>query len=241
MTGLIGHRGLMMHQGAPPTDALYDLIIADSPIYYFRHAESSGLVMENEVGSDGAYTASSITLGSSALYPSGPTSVRIPSVGGSGLGLKSGGTAPAMNELTIFGIVKFDSSLSGQKGLISYDNGGSLRKWQLRTNGTTIEYVKIQGGVDVKSYSAGFVNGNTYVVCITIDSSGNFKFNINGSNVSTSSIATTNYGGSSEYIEVGYCTGAGGIYANSFFSESAIFNTAISDARLAQYWNATGL
>lgn len=225
--------------GGGPT--LNSLILADSPGYYFPHAETVGTVMENAVGADGAYVLTGFTLGSPALYTGGPTSVRLPSSGGSGAGRKTGGTAPALNEITVFGIIKFDSALSGRKGLICYDNGTSLRKWQLRTNGTSLEWVKIEGGVVVKTYAAGFVNGNVYMIATTIDSAGNFKFNINGVNVYTSTIATTNYGGASEYIEIGRCDGDSGVTANSFFSESAIFDYALSDARLGQYAAAAGL
>lgn len=226
--------------GVGPPASLYDLIIADSPAYYFRHAEPSGSVMENEVGTDGAYVLSGVTLGATALYPGGPTSVRLPAAGFSGAGRKTGGTSPSLAEITVMGIVKFDSALSGTKGLICYDNGSSLRKWQLRTNGTGLEWVKIEGGVVVKSHAAGFVNGNTYFIATTIDAAGNFKFNINGVNVHTSTIATADYGSAAEYIEIGRCDGGGGITANAFFSESTIFDYAVSDSRLADYATAAG-
>lgn len=233
-----------LYGGSPPSSALYDLIVADIAAstggYYFRHAEASGAVMENEVGSDGAYNAG-VTLGSPALYPTGPTSVRLPNSGGSGYGIKIGGTSPAFNELTIFGIVKFDSALSGFKGLICYDDGGSIRKWQLRTNGTALDFVKIQGGVDTKSFAVGFVNGNTYAIGISIDSSGNFLMNVNGSSVLSTTIGTTDYGSASEFIEIGRCAGGGGIPADSFFSESTIFGGFTDTTRFGQYWSATGL
>lgn len=240
MNALIGHHGLML-QPAAGGSGLYDLIIADAPVYYFRHAESSGTVMENEVGTDGDYVISGVTLGSPALYAGGPTSVRLPAVASSGAGRKTGGTAPALNEITVMGIIKFDTAMSGTKALICYDDGASLRKWQLRTNGSGLEWVKIQGGVEVKSYAAGFVNGNVYMIATTIDGAGNFKFNINGINVYTSTIGTTNYGGAAEYIEIGRCDGAGGVLANAFFSESTIFDYAVSDTRLGQYAAAAGL
>lgn len=227
--------------GNAPSSSFYDLAIAASPVYYFRHAEPSGSIMQNEVGSDGDYVLSGVGLGSPALYAGGPTSVRLPAVAQSGAGRKVGETAPDLNSITVMGIIKFDASMSGLKALICYDNGGSLRKWQFRTNGTSLEWVKIQGGVDTKSYAAGLVNGSTYLIAVTIDVSGNFKFHINGSSVYTSTIGTTNYGGSSEYIEIGRCDGGGGILANSFFSESLIYDRDLSDLEISNLADAAGL
>lgn len=225
---------------SPPVGSLHDEIMSDSPVYYFRHAEASGLVMENEVGSDGVYTSGGVTLGSAALYPGGPTSVRIPGFSGSGRGELTTGTAPDMNEITVMTIVKFNATMSGLKSLVSFDSG-SNRRWQFRVAATGLDWVKIVGSVETKSFAAGFVSGATYLVAATIDNSGNIKFNINGVNVYTSTIGVVNYGGGTNFIQVGYATGAGGASANSFFSESAIFDKPLSDSRLATYWTATGL
>lgn len=219
---------------------LHDLILADSPAYYFRHAEASGSVMENEAGADGVYAGSGVTLGSTALYSGGPTSVRIPAVGLSGYGQKTGGTLPSLTEMTLMTIMSF-TSLSGVfRGIFSCDNGSSIRSWQWRMNGGTMQFVKIVGGVSTQGFATGFTTGTPYMAHVTITSTGAITFYVNGVSVHTASIAAANYGGISDFLEVGYITGGGGAFANAFFSETALFPTALSGARVAAHAAAAG-
>lgn len=237
---LLANIGIMSRVPASGGSLTSQILALPGLQYYFRHAEASGSIMKNEVGTNGAYT-SAVSLAQPALYTSGPTCVRIPRSASSGFGRLVTGTAPTLNALTIGQIIKFNSTLSSFKGLFCYDNGGSLRKWQLRTNDTDLEWVKIVGSIETKSYAAGFVNGNTYFIIVTIDVAGNIKFYINGVNVYTSTIEVVNYGGSTNYIEIGYMTGGGGALANSYFSESFLCNTDISAGTVTSLQTASGL
>lgn len=223
---------------SPPTATLYDEIMADSPAYYFRHAEPSGTTMENEVGADGTYAGSGITLGSAALYPGGPTSVRLPSSGGSGYGQKTGGTLPALTAMTLMCVVQF-TTLSGLRGLISNDNGSSPRTWQWRMNGGTMEFVKIVGGVSVPSFATGFSTGVSYMLHVTITSGGAITFYVDGVSAHTASMAAADYGSVAEIIQIGFASAGVGL-ANAFFSESAIFASALSGTRVAAHAAAAG-
>lgn len=227
-------------QVIPPAGTLYDLIMADSPAYYFRHAEPSGTTMVNEVGTNGAYTGGSVN--NAALYTGGPTCFNSAT---GGLGRLSSGTAPTLGPISLVSVCMFPS-VSGLRSIISYDDGGILRRWQWRLNGSSVEWVKIRGGVETKSFAASITANKTYLLAITIDGSGNisqYAYNLTdhtGGAVSPTTIGTIDYGGSTNYIEVGYCTGGGGIAADAYFSESSIFGTALSAARIGQYATAAG-
>lgn len=239
---LLANIGIMSRVPASGGSLTSQILALPGLQYYFRHAEPSGLTMQNEVGTNGSYT-SNVGLAQAALYPSGPTCVRISEAGTGTIGHGNllSGTAPTLNALTIGQIIKFNSTLSGFKGLFCYDNGGGIRKWQLRTNGTALEWVKIVASIETKSYAAGFVNGNTYFIIVTIDVAGNIKFYINGVNVYTSTIGVVNYGGAANYLEIGYMTGGGGALANAYFSESFLCNTDISAGTVTSLQAASGL
>lgn len=240
MTGIIAHRGLLLNAGGtPPPATLYSLIMAASPAYYFRHAEPSGTTMTNEVGSNGTYTGGTVTLGSTALYSGGPTSVRIPASGDMGYGQRTGGTLPTLNALTIMTIVQFTSLSAGLRGIVNNDQGASPRSWQWRMNGTTMEFVKIVGSVQVASFSPGLSTGTPYMLHVTVTSGGSVTIYVNGTSAHTASFTGVNYGGLAELIQVGFASGGVGL-ANAFFSETAIFPSALSGAQITAMKTAGG-
>lgn len=235
--------GMVQQPGAGGSASLSSLISADSPAYWFRHGEASGSVMVNQVGTNAAYVGAP-ALGSPALYTGGGTCVNFSSTGGLGQ-LNTAALVPTLNSVTVMTIARFPT-LGGFKALVCFDNGGSNRRWQWRLNGSSIEWVKIAGGVDTKSYGASILTNKVYLLACTIDGSGNinhYVYNLTdhtGGVGGTSTIATVNYGGTAEFIQVQQCSGGGGIPANAYFSESCIFPTALSTARLDQYAAAAG-
>ncbi len=245
MSGILGHRGLLLQAaGTPPSATLYDEIIADSPAYYFRHAEASGTTMDNEVGTDGSYLGTGIGLGSSALYSGGPTSVRVPAVAGSGYGQKSGGTLPSLTAMTLMTIVQFTSLDGVYRGLLSCDSGASDRMWQWRMIGATMEFVRIAnfvGPTETIGFSTGFSTGAPYMVHLVITTGGTATFYVNGVSAYTTTITPANFGSVNEFLQVGFMSGGGGAYANAFFSETALFPTALSGTRVAAHAAAAGL
>lgn len=235
------HQQMMIAYGAAGSGggSLYDEIMADSPAYYFRHSEASGSVMENEVGTDGVYMAGGITLGSAALYAGGPTSVRIPSSGGSGYGAKNGGTLPSLTEITLMTIVQFTSLSAGLRALISSDIGsGADRKWQWRMSGSTMQFIKVAGPQTVQS-ALSVTTGTPYMLHVTVSSGGLVTFYVNGTSVHSASISAHDYGSVAENIQIGL-NSAGAGYINGFLSESAIFPTALSGARVSAHAAAAG-
>lgn len=222
---------------------LYSEIMANSPAYYFRHAEPSGTTMVNEVGANGAYLGSGVSLGSAALYSGGPTSVRIPAVAGSGYGQKAGGTLPSLTAMTLMTIVKFTSLDGVYRGLLSCDSGASDRVWQWRMIGATMEFVRIAnfvGPTETIGFSTGFSTGTPYMVHLVITTGGTATFYVNGVSAYTTTITPANFGSVTEFLQVGYMSGGGGAYANAFFSESAIFPSALSGAQITAMKTAGG-
>jgi hypothetical protein len=223
--------------GASAGSTLNALIMADSPSRYFRHAEASGAVMVNEVGANGSYVASP-SLAQPALYTGGGTSFLAASS-------KYGnwtGTFPAATSLTLVTIAKFNA-ITGFRGLLSRDagGGGGTRSWQWRTNGSSLEFVKIVGTVQTVSIAAGLTTGVSYLLAVTVSTTGTVKLFRNGTLLTTASVTAVDYNAGGN-LEIGFCTGGGGISANAFFSESAFFSgQELSEARMAAYAAAAGL
>lgn len=221
---------------------LNSLITADSPVYYFRHAEPSGSTMVNagSVSGNGTYgtISSGPTLGNTALYTGGPTCLY---TNASAHGTLIASPLTTLNELTIVTVCRFPT-LTGIRGLVSADNnGGTGRRWHFRTNGTSLEFAKIPTTVELKTLAAGLATNTVYMLAVTVTSAGVVTLFVNGVASSTTSFGVINYGGFNSVIEVGRISGGGGAYANAYFSESCIFNTALSNARIAQYAAAAGL
>lgn len=216
---------------------LYDEIMADSPSLYYRHAEASGSTMAAEVGPNGSYI-SSPPLGQAALYSGGPTCMLAAS---SAYGQVDFGEFPG--SLTAFSIVtvaKFND-LTGFRGIISRDVGGGSRQWQWRMQNTDMQFVKIAGGVESLSHSSALTEDVVHIIGLTVSAGGEVKFYVDGANIFTGSVDPANYGSASSEIQIGYMTGGGGASANAYFSESALFSSVISAARMAAYATAAGI
>lgn len=76
---------------------------------------------------------------------------------------------------------------------------------------------------------------------MTVSATGDVNFYVDGVNIFTGSVAAADYGTSNTPIEYGYMSGGGGASTDAYFSESAIFPSVISPARMADYAAAAGL
>jgi len=217
--------------------SLYTEIMADSPIHYWRNAEASGAVMVDEITTDGAYQGA-VSLGNTAIYTGGPTCASNFSTTGPRGGYSTV-TPGAINAMTLVSVVQFNST-SGVQPVGPNRDQGSTRMYQFRSNGTSLEFIKIVGSVESVSQAGVFTAGVTAIVAITVDSSGNYVMYKNGASIKTGSIAAANYGGSGDNWEIGYCTSMAAAM-NGYTCENAVFNTALSGARMAAYATAAGL
>lgn len=213
---------------------LRDAILADSPAFYYRMAETTGSAAVNETGgASGTYT--SVTLNQAPIYTGGPVSARL-----------NGGTAnmaiPASvltsaPELTLMCVLK-PQSVTGVQSIITRDPS-SPRYWQWRLNGTALEWVKIVGGIATVT-AAGTVALNTAAILhVVVNAAGQVSLYKNGALVNSATTAPANYGSASVPIRVGYDSGpAAGL--NAFISEPAGFAAALSAARVLAHAQAGG-
>lgn len=224
---------------APVGSTLYDLIMAQGPVNYWRNGEASGSVMVDEVAADGAYFGS-VALGNTPLYSGGPTTA-----GGnfSSFNFGSSSEVPAsLTAMTLLTIVR-PTSLSGVKLIgVQRDENASAgnRFYQWRSNGADIEFVKIIGGVEVVSAASMLATNNTYLLAFGVDASGNYAMYRNGVSVKTGTMAAGNYGGSGDPWRIGYAAGPATNFAGTT-CENAVFNKVLGPTVHADLFAATGL
>src|SRR5690606_22542714 len=103
---------------------------------------------------DGAYVgAASVALGDAPLYAGGPTSLRIAGAGGSAT--FPGASVPALTSLTV-GCVYRPAAIGALRLLITRDrDSGGGRFWQWRMNSTSVEFIKITGGIQTVARAHG--------------------------------------------------------------------------------------
>lgn len=212
------------------------LILAQSPVAYWRHAEASGTVMVDGSGNarDGAYFGSPIP--QSAIYTGGPTCMVSTS------SAQFGWYTPALPSLTALTLVTIckPNSVAGIHALPSRDNNSGDRCFQWRMNGTSMEWVKIRGGVSTSTRTGVFAASTACMAAVTVSSSGTVTMYKNGVQLGAAfSIATADYGGAGDALTVGYSSGAAASM-NGYNSETALFATDLSAATLLSFATAAG-
>lgn len=223
--------------GPPPGTTLYDELIADGPVNYWRNGEASlPSPMIDEVAANGTYVGS-VSVGNAALYSGGGTSIT--GFSGSILGV-SAAFPSALTSITIVTVVKPNTVSGFQPIGVSRDENGGGRKYQFRSNGDALEFVKIVGGVDTLSQAGVFVAGVACIVSIEIDASGNYAMYKNGVSIKTGTTGATDYGGSGDQYQIGYVTGAG-VSLDGYTCDNAVFDYVVGPTRQAAYATAAGL
>lgn len=213
--------------------------MAQSPIHYYRNGESSGTVMMNEVGPNGGYSPG-LSLGNTPLYPTGLTSVG-GNFSGSALAATAVGSIPStLTAMTLITIVR-PTDLTGVHMIgFSADNGVSQRKFQWRSNGTDIEFVKIPGSVITITAPSMLATNTTYLLGFEVDASGNYAMYRNGVQIKTGTItAGTNYGDVDQF-SLGYSSGASANLEGTT-CDNAIFDKVLGPSVHSALFAATGL
>lgn len=206
---------------------LYSEIIADSPAFYFRHADVSGTTAANEVGTSGTYSAG-IALNQTALYTGGPVCALFS--GGTQATVIPASTLTAATDLTFMYILK-PTSVSGFQMLLCRDNLSEPRYFQSRMNGASLEFVKIVDGTVTISEPDVFEADVASMIHIVINGAADtIKFYQNGSEILSASLDGTNYGDASQDLRFGYNAGGAAGY-NGYVSEVAAFASALSAGR----------
>lgn len=217
--------------------AFYDLVIAQGPVNYWRNGEASGTSMVDEVAADGLYLGAP-TLNNPPLYPGGPTAV-----GGNFDSSNSGYSAesPAsLTSMTLITVVR-PTDLTGFRLLgVQRDENGAGRKYQWRSNGDSMEFVKIAGGVETVSQSGMLAINTTYLLAFEVDAAGSYAMYRNGIAVQTGTIAGGDYGGGGDPYRIGYADGPSTNLVGTT-CENAVFDKVLGPSVHAALYAATGL
>lgn len=226
---------------AAPVDAYPAEVLADSPVWYCRHAEPAlSTVAVNEVGADGTYV--NALLGGPALYPDGLSSW----IGRTDLAdhcdipasiFPSGVTSFTLEILCSF------NSLTGLQALIDRDPESGSRLWQWRLASPIFNFIKVVGGiVSVNSTSvAGPVDVPALHAVRYDATTGILTHFKNGAAVGSGSVGIgVNFGHDTVGMRINRRM-QGDQQSNADSAESAIYLSALSDARLLAHAVAAGL
>lgn len=225
--------------GPPPGLTLYDELIADGPVNYWRNGEpntAGGMI--DEVAADGSYVGS-VSMGNPAIYPGSGAPTSITGFSGTALGV-SAVFPTALTEMTLVSVVKLNATTGFQPVGTNRDENGGGRKYQWRSNGTAMEFVKIVGGVDTLSQAGVFVAGVSCIVSIEIDASGNYAMYKDGVSIKTGTTGAADYGGAGDQYQIGFVTGIGAAM-DGYTCENAVFDYVVGPTRQAAYATAAGL
>jgi hypothetical protein len=208
-------------------------VLADTPLAFYRMNEASGGTMTDSSGNghDGAYSGT-FTLGSTGLVKDGATAVAFSTAQGQvGWGSWMYTTAE-----TIECWIK-TTQTSGYQGLINRDDG-SQRSYQFRINGTTLEFITINGGAGVvvaSKVTAGITDGAAHHVVATYDAS-NIKMYVDGSLVNTTAAVGALSGSVSSLMVGNYY---GGIYPFAgTMADVALYGYSLSEAQIVAHYTA---
>lgn len=228
--------------GAAGGSSFYDLVMAQSPVNYWRNGEASGTVMVDEITTDGTYYGG-VNLGNAALYP-GPGADT--SAGGnfSTAGILGQSTAlpSSLSSMTLLSIIR-PTNLSGFHLVgVQRDEGGAFgaRFYQWRSFNGDLEFVKIAGGVVTVSQPSALLVNNTYLLAFEVDASGNYAMYKNGVSVKTGNIGGTNYGGAGDPWSIGAASGPSTNLVGTT-CENAVFDKVLGPTVHAALFAATGL
>lgn len=228
---LLAHQGQLMVNAATFAEA----VLAYSPVWYCRHAETSGTVAVNEVGADGTYVGT-FTLGNSPIYPGGL--VTWDTLGTSHCDVP-GTLLPSPSEQITLGLLLKRKSNTGLQALIDRDPELGLRFWQWRWNGTGIEWIKISGGVDVASASSVADTNDVVLIHIQISAGGLVRILKNGVEIASESQAVADYG---SHIGIRIARRVqGDSWGNYLVAESMIFQSAVPLEGIEAMARAAGL
>jgi hypothetical protein len=214
--------------------------MADGGTYggiYMRLGEASGTVADDQLSAtDG--THSGVVLGNAALYAGGPTCMRTDT--NTDRTSFPGTSIMALTAMTV-GLIFKPTAISGNRQLVTRDADVGGRFWQFRLTGTSLDFIKIIGGVQTVSATSGMSAGVAYLVVASVSSTGTVKLFRNGTLLNSGSITAANYGGSNATnLTVGN-RGTASEANDNYFSEAFVIATDLSESRIAAYAAATGL
>jgi hypothetical protein len=228
---------LMSYGGGGASSTLYDEIMADSPEWYVRLNETSGTSANNETGgADGTYGAG-VVLNQTAIYTGGDPCILCQKAAGNDYVSMTNGFPVSTGALTFMAII-LPTTTVGVQSIICKDTGSSPRSFQWRLNGTSLEWVKIVGGVAGVTKTSAVTAGVACMLHVTVSAGGAVEFFKDGASIHTATIAAANYANTTD-LRVGYNSGPAASM-DGYFSECAGFGAVLSSARIAAHAAAAG-
>lgn len=218
-----------MRPGGGGGGSFEDLILSHNPFMYFRHGEPSGTTAVNDgSGSDGTYSGG-YSLGNAALYAGGPTSLAI--TANTGRCTLPVASMPASMHAMTLGAVWRPNAVTGVRQIITKDADSGGRRWQFRTNGGSIEFVKT-AVIQVVSRTHGLSAGVPVFVACTVSATGVVKLFKNGVLLGAAGAVTAaDYGSNSlPDIAIGSRATHNEGQANDRFSDTFIIASDISES-----------
>lgn len=232
--------GLVAPSGPAPVAGLFAEILADMPVWYGRLNEVSGTtaIDYGSSATNGTYAAA--LLQQPAIYTNGPPSVLLNGNNIASVAIPAS-VLLSSTALTIEAIIR-PTNISGIQQIVTRDNGsGGTRVWQFRRAGSQIEFIKIVGGVQSFTATNVFTINTSVHIVVTITDQGAARMYRNGVQIATATFtANANYGTANTPIYINRLVPGGTDYGFANYSEVAIYNTALSPARVLAHAAAAG-
>jgi len=215
--------------------AYSDVVLADSPIVYYRLGEPSGTTADNAEGTaarDGTY-------------------VNTPTLGVAGLLTGDADTAVTVNGSTQYIYVADQAALDFGNGPLTYElwfkNADTAKNQWLMAKGTQtagLYYTATTGVIAWRSYgwgpgatsSIGIADTNRHHIVGTKDTSNNWLLYIDGVDRTTYA-GVTDTASSATDLYIGTCSDLTD-YADGTLDEVAVYNTLLSPTRIAAHYTA---
>jgi hypothetical protein len=208
-------------------------VLADSPVGYWRMADSSGTTMAATVGTNGTYS-NSPTLGSTGLLVGDSnTAVTFASASSQFSTIPDDGSVDNLSALTVEAWIK-PSTVTGITYIVNRD-GSSLRCWMFRINAGKLEFIKVAGGTVTVTSSSSLSTGTVYHVAAVYNGT-DIRLYINGSLDGTPGSASGTLGNVLRDLEIGVRSAAG--YYNGVMDEVAVYASGLSSTRIAAHYTA---
>lgn len=208
-------------------------VLADAPRAYWRLGDASGTTMTDSSGNarHGTYFGSP-TLGTVGLLTGdGDTAITFDGIDDFGH-LADATWMDTGSALTVEAWIK--TTATSIRQIISRDDGSGSRSFQFRTNGASLEFVKIASGTVVSTISTTINDGVRHHVVATYDGA-NIRLYKDGTLVQTT--AATGSLDSDDVLRVGH-RGTGSEFFSGVIDEVAYYGTALSLARIQAHYTA---
>lgn len=233
ITGIVA--GAPVAAGPPPGASYYDEVMADNPLGYWRFTEVSGTsaVNSGSAGSGSGGYNGSLTLGLPSLV--GDPSDKSIILSGGFVSMGANPVFALADDFTYEAVIIVPTAGS-DRTIFSFNNGGFCMRLDTSNR---LQAVKSFVAARGNTASAVGTAGDTVHVVITVDSSGALTFYVNGVSAG-SGITASDYGSPANSFLIGadFMTSnpwTGGI------DECAVYDTALSGARIAAHFAASGI